>query len=112
MIWTETKRELLIFLEKLNSKHKTIKFEHNISNRSISFLDTLIYKDKNSTQQATLYWKPTDQQSYLLAHLDHIKSLKRSIPYNQALRIKTICSTLTKYKKHCAILKEKFIERG
>ena len=31
MIWTGTKQELLIFLENLNSKHKTIKFELNIS---------------------------------------------------------------------------------
>ena len=28
------------------------------------------------------------------------------------MKIKTICSTLTKYKKHCAILKQNFIERG
>ena len=28
------------------------------------------------------------------------------------MRIKTICSTLTKYKKHCATLKQNFIERG
>ena len=49
MIWTGTKQELLIFLEKLNSKHKTIKFKHNISNSNISFLDMLIYKDKNNT---------------------------------------------------------------
>ena len=112
MIWTGTKQELLIFLEKLNSKHKTIKFEHNISNSNISFLDMLIYKDKNNTLQTTLYRKPTDQQSYLHAHSDHPKSLKRSIPYSQALRIKTICSTLTEYKKHCAILKHNFIERG
>ena len=27
MMWTGTKEELVIFLEKLNSKHKTIKFE-------------------------------------------------------------------------------------
>ena len=27
------------------------------------------------------------------------------------LRIKTICFTLTEYKKHCAILKQNFIER-
>ena len=33
-----------------------------------------------------------------------------SIPYNQALRIKTICSILTEYKNHCAIPKQKFIE--
>ena len=98
LIWTGTKQELLMLLEKLNSKHKTIKFEHNISNNNISFLDTLIYKDKNNTLQTTLYQKPTDQQSYLHAHLGHPTGLKRSIPYSQALRIKTICSTLTEYK--------------
>ena len=40
MIWTENMQELLIFLENLNSKHKTIKFEHNVSRSRISFLDT------------------------------------------------------------------------
>ena len=58
MIWTGTEQELLIFLENLNSKHKTIKFEHNISH--ISFLDTLLYKHKNNTLQTTLYRKPTE----------------------------------------------------
>ena len=28
------------------------------------------------------------------------------------MRIKTICSTLTENKKHCAVLKQNFIERG
>ena len=76
MIWRGTKQELLIFLETLNSKHKTIKFEHNISHSTISFLDTCIYKDKNNTLQKTLCQNPTDQQSYLHAHSDHSKSLK------------------------------------
>ena len=97
-IWTGTKQELPIFFEKLNSKHKTIKSEHNISHSNISFLDTLIYKSKNNTLQTTLYPKPTDQQSYLHAHSDHPNSLKINIPYSQALRIKTICSTLTECK--------------
>ena len=43
MIWTKIKQELLIILEDLNSKHKTIKFEHTISHNRISFLDTLVY---------------------------------------------------------------------
>ena len=107
MMWTGTKQELLVFLENLNSKHKTIKFEHNISHSNISFLDTLIYKDKSYSSQ-TLNRKPTDQQSYLHTYSDHPKSLKKSIPYSQTLRIKTICSTLTEDKKHCAILKQKF----
>ena len=110
MIWTGTEQELLIFLENLNSKHKTIKLEHNISH--ISFLDTLLYKHKNNTLQTTLYRKPTELQSYLHSHSDHPKSLKRSIPYSQALRFKTICYTLTEYKRHCAILKQNFLERG
>ena len=112
MIWTGTKQVLLIFLENLNSKHKTIKFEHNISHSKTLFFDTLIYKDKNNTLQATLYRKSTYQQSYLHAHSDHPMSFKKSIPYSQALRMKIICSTLTKYKKHRAILKQNLIERG
>ena len=112
MIWTETKQELLIFLEKLNSKNKTIKFEHNISYSDILFLDTLIYKDKNNTLQTTLYRKPTEQQSNIHAYSDRPKSLKISIPYSQALRIKIICSTVAKYKKHNALLKQNFIETG
>ena len=31
MMWTETKQELLLSSENLNSKHKKIRFEHNIS---------------------------------------------------------------------------------
>ena len=54
MIWTGTKQELLIFLENLNSKHKTIKFEHNISHSRISFLDTLIYRQEQYSSDNSL----------------------------------------------------------
>ena len=37
MIWTGTKQELLIFLENLNRKHKTIKFEHNFHTAELHF---------------------------------------------------------------------------
>ena len=48
MLSTVTKQELLILLEKLNSKHKTIKFEHNILHSNISFLVTLIHKTRTT----------------------------------------------------------------
>ena len=102
MIWTGTKQELL-FLESLNSKHKTINFKHNIWHNNISFLDILKYKDKTSTLQTPIYHKPTDQQLYVHALKGHAKSLK-NIQYSHASRIKTICSTLVEYKKHSGIL--------
>ena len=95
MILVGTKQVLLLFLENLNGKQKTI--ESNISHSNISFLKTLIYKDKNNTLETTIYRKPID------------RSLKNSIRYSQALSIKIICSTLTEYKKHSGILKQKFI---
>ena len=45
-------------------------------------------------------------------HNQTIQSYLKNIPFSQSLRIKTICSSLTEYKRHCAILKLKFIERG
>ena len=39
------------------------------------------------------------------------RSLKNSIPYSQALRLKTIYSTSTEFDKNCAIIKQKFLER-
>ena len=55
MIWTGKKQELLVFLEILTSKHKKIKFEHNILQNNISLLNTFIYKNKNNTLQTTFY---------------------------------------------------------
>ena len=55
MIWTGKKQELLVFLENLTSKHKKIKFEHNILQNNISLLNTFIYKNKNNTLQTTFY---------------------------------------------------------
>ena len=49
MKWTGNKEELLVFLKNSNSKHRAIKFEQKISHSNISFLETLIYKDKNNT---------------------------------------------------------------
>ena len=36
-IWEVSKQELRVFLENLNSKHKKIKFEHNISHSKHHF---------------------------------------------------------------------------
>ena len=44
----------------------------------------------------------------------HIQTIQNHLKKHTAqpnVGIKTICSTLAEYKKHCAILKQKFIKR-
>ena len=111
MIWKGTKVELITFIKELNEKHKTIKFDFQISPRKIAFLDAMLYKNENNNIKTTLYRKPTDQQAFLHAKSEHPRSLKNSIPHSQALRLKTICSTSTEFDKICAIIKQKFLDR-
>ena len=110
MIWKCKKTELMTFIKKLHEKHKTIKFDFQISPRNIAFLDTMLYKDKNKKTQTTLYHKPTDLHVFLNAKSEHPISLNSSIPYSQALRLKTIYSTTTEFDKNCAIIKQKFLD--
>ena len=39
IIWNGTKEQLITFINELNKKHKTIKFEYKISSQKIQFLD-------------------------------------------------------------------------
>ena len=68
------------------------------------------YKDVNNNIQTTLYRKLSDQQAFLHAKSEHIRSLKSSIPYSQVLRLKTICFTSTEFHKNCAIIKQEFLD--
>ena len=36
----------------------------------------MVYEDKENNLQTTLYYKPTDQQSYFFAKLEHPNALK------------------------------------
>ena len=71
----------------------------------------MLYKDENKNIQTTLSRKHTHQQVLLHAKSEHPRSLKNSIPYSQALRLKTICSALAEFDKNCIIIKQKFLDR-
>ena len=93
-IWKGSKTDLENFLNKLNTQHPSIEFEYEISKERISFLDTEIYMKNNN--------KTTVKK----------KQLKNSIPYNQALRIKRICSTKKDFDHHSREPKERFLKQG
>ena len=50
IIWNSTKDQLIAFIDKLNKKHKTIKFEYKISLQKISFSDTMVYIYKDGIE--------------------------------------------------------------
>ena len=75
MIWKSSKVELMTFIKELNEKHKTIKFDFQISPGEIAFLDAMLCKDENNNIQTTLYRKPTDHQAFLHAKSEHPRSL-------------------------------------
>ena len=91
-LWNGTESELIKFIDNLNQKHPTIKFEFTYSRTSITYLDNKVYKNENGTLCGTIYRKPSYRRNSLHYKSAHPKALKDSISYSQALRIKQICS--------------------
>ena len=104
LIWTKSEKDLIEFLNELNTKHTSFKFEFKYSRQQIVFPDTVVYIDNNNKLQTTLYKKPTDRQNYLHSKSEHPYSLKMSIAYRQALCIKRISSAQNEFEKHSSNL--------
>ena len=100
MLWIETEEELLKFINKINQKQKTKKFDFNYSKTKIEFLDDLVFKDINNKLQTTLYKNPTNCQSYLHANSKHTRSLTKSIINSQTLGVKRICFTNSEFEAY------------
>ena len=111
MKWTQSDEELQNFLSRANNLHPSIKFTHEISNTTISFLDTSspLSEGELSTD---LYSKPTYTNQYLLPSSCHPPHVTKSIPYSQALRIRRICSTDKSLEKRLGQLKHHLKRRG
>ena len=112
LIWTGTINELKDFIEKINQVHPSIKFDFNFSKQKVNFLDTTVTKDSNGKLITSLYKKETDRQAYLHNKSEHPMTLKKSIPYAQALRLRRICTKEEDFMKQCSDLTKRFIERG
>jgi peptide-methionine (R)-S-oxide reductase len=111
MKWSQSDEELQNFLSRANNLHPSIKFTHEISNTTLSFLDTSspLSEGELSTD---LYSKPTYTNQYLLPSSCHPPHVTKSIPYSQALRIRRICSTDKSLEKRLGQLKHHMKRRG
>ena len=79
MVWTKFESELRHFMNEINQKHQSIKFDFKFSKGSIESLDTIVYIDSKNRLLTTLYKKPTDCQNYLHAKSAHPFSLKKTL---------------------------------
>ena len=101
-IWNGTVIQLQEFIKKLNNCYPTIKFDFKFSKTSIEFLDTTVYKNKEQNKLlTTVYCKPTDRRNFLHCTSAHPRSLIKSIPYSQVLRLKKNCTKTSEFQRIC-----------
>ena len=112
IIWTGTKHQFEELISDINNCHPTIKFDYEIHATEVNFLDTTVFKDGYGKLKTKLYKKPTDRQNYLHIKSEHPPTLKKSIPYSQALRIRKICPDEKDLKENCEQLALTFQQRG
>ena len=85
MVWTKPEKRLKDLMSEPNQNHPSAKIDYKFDCKQIEFLDTLVYIDQQNKLQTTLFRKSSDRQNFLNAKLEHPYSLKKSIPYSQAL---------------------------
>ena len=98
-VWLKGEDKLLQFMEKLNEFHPSLKFTYEYSRTKVNFLDVVV--DVGACQLiSSPFFKPTDCYQYLHYESLHPAHVRRSIVYNQGLRIKRICSRKKDFEKH------------
>ena len=105
-----SEQELLNFVEFANNFNTSIKFTHEISHESISFLDILIRLNDGSLS-TSVHFKPTASHSYLDYNSSHPLATRNSIPYSQFLRLRRLCSDDIDFQIQSKSMVSKFLNR-
>ena len=100
------------FLKYLNSFHPTIKFEANISEYSVDYLDTTVYLPPNGEIRTNIFIKPIDTGLLLHFKSEHPLNCKISVVFTQCLRYRLLITEDSKFLKALEALKLKLIVRG
>ena len=94
----------------LNHCVPSIKFETDISDQQVHFLDVTVSLDQETNRISTsLYTKPTDAHNYLSFLSCHPWNCKTGIPYSQFLRIRRICSDTNDFIFHAREMSKHFL---
>ena len=108
-LWNGTESERVKFIDNLNKKYPTIKFEFPYSRISVTFLYKKVYNNQNGLLCTTIYRKPSDRRNFLHYKSVYPKVVKDSITYSQALHIKRIFSETSEVIKRLKDLSSKVV---
>ena len=116
IIWTKSKQEFEEYFEILNNHHPAVKLKATISENSIDFLDTTVFKgpDFSVTGQldTKVFFKPTDTHQLLHKKSFHPKHTFKGLIKSQILRFKRISSLQSDLQKTINILFRALRRRG
>ncbi|CAJ0925968.1 unnamed protein product [Ranitomeya imitator] len=111
-VWDGPIESLLPFDQHINSIWPELKFTLQHDTHRISFLDTLVYKEREGRLGIDLFTKPTDRNGLLHFSSCHPPSIKRSIPKSQFHRVDRIVSDVDIKKTRLIEMEQKFTDRG
>ena len=111
IIWSHGEEKLRDFIHLINNHHPTIKFTEEHSNKEISILDTLVFKEDNKLK-TRLYHKKTDQKQYLHYKSCHPLNQKDAVPYGLLIRARRICSKDEDFKAEALSIVRSLLKRG
>ena len=106
-----SEEDLRKFLEFASSFHPNLEYTWSISTDKLPFLDICL-KPRDNRVSTSIYYKDTDSHSYLNFSSSHPSSCKSSIPYNQFLRLRKICSENDDFESEANKMETFFGARG
>ena len=104
IIWSHGMNAFNQFLEVFNTHRPSIKFKAEIHQNSINFLDTTLFRTKENTVAAKVYFKPTDTHQLLHKLSFHPKHTFPGLIKSQVIRFAKICSYPEDIENACRIL--------
>jgi hypothetical protein len=108
LIWQHSLDDFKEFFNKLNNHRESIKFQYNISETSVDFLDVTVYKGNKFKHEQTLdtkvFFKPTDTHELLHKSSFHPKHTFEGIIKSQLIRFWRICSDTDSFNEACDTL--------
>ena len=90
-LWDASKQDIDLFIEQANTFHPTIKFTAEISEKEITFLDTVVYKGERFQNKSILdvktHYKPTETFQYTHYSSCHPPGVKRGFTKGEAITL-------------------------